>query len=188
MTACADGTGTYCCGRNQLGCCGTDRAIVIPTQASVVANNNTNTNTSSPNGGAFKSATIALAVILAVVALAGAGAVVWLLRKNKAIKKQLSEKLINDSRHVPPPVAIHPYEDNNSYNAGSTPQFKSSIISGSPSPAYEMNHNVQRYSELDGSMAPPRSEMGSPVYPQYENGLNSPRSMHSGLRSPHLGS
>ncbi|KAI1735007.1 hypothetical protein F4680DRAFT_436664 [Xylaria scruposa] len=174
MTACSDGTGTYCCGRNELGCCGTDHAIVIPTQASVVSSGDT-TNTTDASSNSFKSATIGLAVVVGVLLLTTAGIVTWLLRKNKITEKKLLEKT-EEARHVPPPIVAHPYS--NSYEPG-TPQIKDTSERGSPGMAPGMLTNQRHYSELDASIAASRSEMGSPVPHHFDNGEASPRSLNS---------
>ncbi|KAI0858797.1 hypothetical protein F4860DRAFT_286332 [Xylaria cubensis] len=173
MTACSDGTGTYCCGRNELGCCGTDHAIVIPTQASVVSSGDT-TNTTDSSSNSFKSATIGLAVVVGVLFLTAAGIITWLLRKNKIIDKKLLEKT-EEARYVPPPIVAHPYS--NSYEPG-TPQIKDASERGSPSVASGIPTNHRHYSELDASIAA-RSEMGSPVHHHFDNGEASPRSLNS---------
>ncbi|RYC62588.1 hypothetical protein CHU98_g3626 [Xylaria longipes] len=174
MTACSDGTGTYCCGRNQLGCCGTDHAIVIPTQASVVSTGGT-TQTADSSSNSFKSATIGLAVVIGVLLVTTVGIIAWLLKRNKFIKKKLLEKT-EEARHVPPPLVVHPYS--NSYEPG-TPQIKDSSRQGSPSVASGMAAHHYHYSELDASMAASRSEMGSPVQHQFDNAQASPRSLDS---------
>ncbi|KAJ2988878.1 hypothetical protein NUW58_g3752 [Xylaria curta] len=180
MTACSDGTGTYCCGRNELGCCGTNRAIVIPTQASVVSSCEPAQPAESSNP--FKSATIGLAVVLGVFLVTGAGGITWLLHQNNSIKKQLLEK--TEERHVPPPVVTHPYSD--SYDPGAL-QSKGSPLPGSPNAVPGMPVDPQRYSELDASMAASRSEMGSPVRHHFDNGEPSPRSLRSQPHSPYMG-
>jgi nitrate reductase NapE component len=83
MTSCGDST--YCCGSNNLQCCGTDRAITIPTQASVIR-------TETRESSTFRNVTIALAVVLGVVALVAAGVIIWLLQKNKGLRRQVDEK------------------------------------------------------------------------------------------------
>ncbi|KAI8627622.1 hypothetical protein F5Y19DRAFT_440576 [Xylariaceae sp. FL1651] len=176
MTACADGTGTYCCGHNNLTCCGTHQAVVIPTQASVMSSGTPNS-----SSGAFKNATIGLAVVLGVILLAAAGVVTWLLRKNKSVQRQLAEKM-EATGHAPPSIAVHPYHDSQSMGP---PQFKDSPTPRAPSDAYEMTGNQLRYSELDASIAATRSEMGSPVH-QHDSGMGSPRSIGSHPRSPYL--
>ncbi|KAI0809960.1 hypothetical protein GGR55DRAFT_146769 [Xylaria sp. FL0064] len=178
MTACSDGTNTYCCGRNELGCCGTDRAITIPTQGSVVSSSNTDKDT-DPSSNSFKSATIGLAVVLGVLLAAAAGIITWLLRQNRSIKKKLVEKT-EEERHVPPPVAVHPY----SGYEPEGPQFKDSSPQPSPSAASAMPASQYHYSELDASVAASRSEMGSPIQPQFDRGEASPRSVHSHPHGP----
>lgn len=180
MTACSDGTGTYCCGRNELGCCGTDHAIVIPTQASVVSSGDTTAAADSSSSNSFKSATIGLAVVLGVLFVATAGTVSWLLYKNKLVKKKLLEKTeAEEARHVPSPLVVHPYSS--PYDPG-TPQVKDSSGQGSPSAASGMHTNTRHYSELDASIAASRSEMGSPIHHQFDNGEPSPRSLNSHSR------
>ncbi|KAI1314154.1 hypothetical protein F5Y03DRAFT_4533 [Xylaria venustula] len=173
MTACSDGTGTYCCGRNNLSCCGTDKAIAIPTQGSVVSSSDTSIATNSSNS--FKNATIGLAVVLGVLLATAAGIITWLLRQNKSIKKELVEKT-EEARHVPPPVVVHPYLT--SYEP-ETPQIKDTFGQGSPSLASGEPVSQRHYSELDASMAATRSEMGSPVQHQFGFGEPSPRSINS---------
>ncbi|KAI0505583.1 hypothetical protein F5B22DRAFT_627014 [Xylaria bambusicola] len=180
MTQCPDGT--YCCGQNELGCCGTDRAIDIPTQGSVVSSGTNDASRSSSS--AFKKATIGLAVALGVVAIVAAGVIAWLFHQNKAMKKKLWEKAEEASQHVPPPVVVHPYST--SYEPV-TPQMKGSSMPGSPSVASGVLVDRHHYSELDASMAATRSEMGSPVQHDYFNGEASPRSFHSHPTTPHMG-
>ncbi|GAP88130.2 hypothetical protein SAMD00023353_1501030 [Rosellinia necatrix] len=176
MTACSDGTGTYCCGRNQLGCCGTDRAIVIPTQGSVVTSPNVNADDS---GTTFRNATIGLAAALGVLLITTVGIIIWLLRQNKSIKKQLSEKS-EDVRHVPPPIITHPYSDSHDTSPPNYP-----AVSGSPNATYGIPVRQQRYSELDASIAASRSEIGSPVQHQYDVNKSS-RSVISPPHSPFI--
>jgi hypothetical protein len=184
MTACSDGTGTYCCGKNNLSCCGTNRAITIPTQASVVSDDNH----SASSSDSFKSATIGLAVVLGLLFLAAAGVISWLLRQNKSIKKQLSEKT-DAANHLPPSVVVQPYQD--SYHNPS-PKFNDSTAPGSSSPGHELtsHRDHRRYTELDASVIASRSELGSPVHHQFDSGPGSPRSVASvhHLHSPQLGS
>ncbi|KAI0426009.1 hypothetical protein F5Y09DRAFT_351710 [Xylaria sp. FL1042] len=179
MTACSDGTGTYCCGRNELGCCGTDRAIVIPTQGSVVSSGDTTNNTGS-SFNSFKNATISLAVVLGVLLATTAGIITCLLRRNKSIKKELIEKT-EEARHMPPPALVHPYST--SYGP-ETPQFKDSSPQPSPSAASTMPASNYHYSELDASIAASRSEMGSPIQSQFDKGEPSPRSVRSHPHGP----
>ncbi|KAI1438346.1 hypothetical protein GGR50DRAFT_685485 [Xylaria sp. CBS 124048] len=160
LTPCSDGTGTYCCGHNELGCCGTDKAILIPTQVSVM-------DTEGPSiSTAYKDATIALAVIAGVLLIAATAVITWLHQKNKAIRRELSEKVAAS------PAPAGPYDP-------PSPPFKdnSEVVPVAMSVPFEMtsNQHHQRYSELDASGMAVRSEMRSPVPPQqFENGLSSP--------------
>lgn len=174
MTACSDGTGTYCCGRNELGCCGTDHAIVIPTQASVVASGGA-TQPPESSSNTFRNATIGLAVVLGVILVAASGVITWLLRQNKHFEKQLSEKN-GEARNVPPPVVVHPFSDSDGL---SSPPIKDSSAPGSPGFGFGISADHNRYSELDGSLAASRSEMGSPVPRHFDNDDVSPRTVIS---------
>ncbi|KAI0402194.1 hypothetical protein F4802DRAFT_379039 [Xylaria palmicola] len=183
MTACSDGTGTYCCGRNNLRCCGTDRAITIPTQASVVSSGN-DTNATDFSSDSFKRATIGLAVVLGVVLVTAGGLITWLTRKNRSITRQLAEKN-EEARNPPSPGVVHAsYLDS---PGQTTSQIKGSSLPGSPGSAFRLAANQERYSELDASMAASRSEMGSPVQRQFDNGEASPRSFNSHPNSHHMG-
>jgi len=182
MTACSDGTGTYCCGSNNLECCGTDRAIVIPTQGSVVSTDNNDSSDSS--NSSYKGATIGLAVVLGVFAIASLCAILWLLKQKKSVEQQLHEKInqLNQehSQQTPTPAIVTPYQD---YSTPATPGYKDSLAPTSPGHApYEMNSQGQRYSELDASAIAPRSEMGSPRPHNNYEGMGSPRSNDSFLR------
>ncbi|KAK5637386.1 hypothetical protein RRF57_013098 [Xylaria bambusicola] len=179
MTQCPDGT--YCCGQNELGCCGTDRAIDIPTQGSVVSSGAHNTSSNTSN--AFKNATIGLAVALGVVAIFATGVIAWLFHQNKAMKKQLLEKG-EEASHLPPPVVVHPYS---STYEPATPQMKDPSMPESPSMASGVLVGRRHFSELDGSMSATRSEMGSPVQHDYFNGEASPRSFYSHSATAHVG-
>ncbi|KAI1113514.1 hypothetical protein F5Y14DRAFT_417482 [Nemania sp. NC0429] len=181
MTACSDGTGTYCCGRNELGCCGTDHAIAIPTQASVVSSGGAPQPPGS-SSNAFKSATIGLAVVLGVLLATSAGVITYLLSQNKSIKRKLSEKT-EETSHVPPSVVIHPYTD--SRGVESPPMKDSLSPPGSPGSELGNYVDIHRYSELDATLAPSRSEMGSPVQQHFDHGEASPGAINSQLHQPH---
>ncbi|KAI0398325.1 hypothetical protein F5Y17DRAFT_454323 [Xylariaceae sp. FL0594] len=206
MTACSDGTGTYCCGEKNLECCGTDRAIVIPTQGSVVVSSPSDNNSSKPAKNSFKAATIALAVILGVFTITFLTTIVRLEKKRKSAETQLHEKtsLLNDQERQhqqqqqqqqqilnhhptpsPSPAILVPYQDYG--GSPSNPGYKDAASSlhapASPPPpphAYEMNSQAttHRYSELDAGVAPPRSEMSSPGPGLHSTyeGMGSPRS------------
>lgn len=171
MTQCGDGT--YCCGLQNFACCGTDNAIVVPVQASVVSSGG-----SGSSSGVFKSATIGLAVVLGVVFITTAGIITWLLHQNKTMKKKLLEK-VEEERHVPPPVVVHPYST--AYESGTPYNMKDASIPGSPSVASGKLGDRRHYSELDASIAATRSEMGSPVQHNFFTGESS----HSHPQTPH---
>ncbi|KAI1361746.1 hypothetical protein F5Y08DRAFT_12165 [Xylaria arbuscula] len=186
VTQCPDGT--YCCGANEYSCCGTDRAITVATQASVVSSNDSNNTDNSSD--AFKSATIGLAVVLGVVFIAASGIIAWLSHQNKTMKRKLSEKTEEEEthHHVPPPVVVHPYAaSTTAYEPGTPAQFKDgSIPPGSPSAGSGMMVDRRHYSELDASMT--RSEMGSPVQHEFQfSGEPSPRSYNSHPQTPQIG-
>ena len=127
ITPCGDGT--YCCGSNNLRCCNTNESFTIPTQSSVVAANVTETvlvthTASSGDASTFRGATIGLGAALGVVALAGLGAVLWLLRRNRSLYQQLVEAQsaapqYQDGGHhaagmaqtTPGSHAAHPYQE-----------------------------------------------------------------------------
>jgi hypothetical protein len=174
ITPCTDGK--YCCGHNNLSCCGTTRAFELPTLVNVTTGNVTQTSvvteTAIAESATFKNVTIGLAAALGVVALIAAGAVFALHRKNLALHKQL-----NDAHHTPAPglapsmaqsstvgpfrqSEIDPYED---LGRGSTiasasvyggahsyhNKAVSSVPPSSPGPCEAPTH--MRYSELDAT-------------------------------------
>lgn len=161
MTVCLDGTGTYCCGHSEYGCCGTDHAIVIPTQASVISSGGV-TQTPDFSFNVFKGTTIGLAAALGLTLATAAGVITWLLRQNKSIKKKLSEN-----------------------NEEASPTMKDSSAPTSPGSGFGNSADHRRISELDASLAVSRSEMGSPVQRYFHNGETSPRSMNSQSHQPH---
>jgi hypothetical protein len=176
ITPCTDGK--YCCGHNNLNCCGTDRAFELPTLVNVKNGNVTQTAivtvTAIAESATFKNATIGLAVVLGVVALIAAGAVFALHRKNLALHKQL------DDRHQAPAPApapsmaqsstpgpfrqseIDPYQDfgpgstiTSASVYGGTPPYHNKAVSSIPpsSPGLSEAPTHMRYSELDATHA-----------------------------------
>ncbi|KAK0716086.1 hypothetical protein B0H67DRAFT_554475 [Lasiosphaeris hirsuta] len=80
MTSCTDGT--YCCGRNNLTCCGTTWAVKPPT---LLMNT---TITTTPSSTKTNIAPIAgLGGALGAVVLGAAGAILYLLRRIKTLQK-----------------------------------------------------------------------------------------------------
>lgn len=166
ITPCTDGK--YCCGHNNLGCCGTDEAFEIPTQASVIADNLTETQvvteTASPSGSPYKDATIGLAVVLGVGALAAVGAILWLLRKNKGLYQQLQQaqppvQEIRDPSFRDP--NLQETGDGTEYTGPSSPRQQWAVYKPSASPSVpEADGNPHRYSELDATVAFDRQHTG----------------------------
>lgn len=92
MTACNDGTGSYCCGGNTQ-CCGTSRAVSIPAfQDSVCHNTSADEDEDAAALSTWRSATIGLAAALGVTLLAALASTVWMARQNKKLKKQLAAR------------------------------------------------------------------------------------------------
>ncbi|KAK7928320.1 hypothetical protein PG985_005318 [Apiospora marii] len=97
ITNCNDGSGKYCCGET-TSCCGTDRAVSIPTQDSVCSAHTADDNGSDAT--TFKNATIGLAVVAGVSLLVAMASIFWFLRQNKSLKQQLAdEKSNSEHRH-----------------------------------------------------------------------------------------
>jgi hypothetical protein len=96
MTPCTDGT--FCCGHNNLTCCGTEWAIRVPTQASInggAANTTitaTVTATPDPSGPGI-GAVVGLAAALGVVLLLAIGVFFYFNRQNRALKSKNADLL-----------------------------------------------------------------------------------------------
>jgi hypothetical protein len=155
------GDGTYCCGHDNLECCGTDRAIKIPTQASVVTTSNVTETafvTATVTPGTYKNATIGLAVVVGVMALAAIGAIVWLLRQNKTLRNQLDQKVHTET--TPSTQVAQPYNDaylpvsTQSPTVATSTSPRISEFSHKPAPLTEI-HGQSRYSELDANNGRP---------------------------------
>ncbi|KAI0021547.1 hypothetical protein F4780DRAFT_737812 [Xylariomycetidae sp. FL0641] len=195
MTPCTDGT--YCCGSQNLTCCGTEHAVVVPTQVSVDADDDADADANSRSGqaaSAYKSATIALAVLAGVFLLAGAAAAAHLGRRDRAHRAELGEvreKLaaaVSAARNPSPPPPPPPppvQQQQQQYSPYHSPQFGPkahpyqhhlSSPPGSPGMPLEAADgggggvNPSRFSELDASVVATRSEMGSPPPPPFEHG------------------
>src|SRR5262245_14192371 len=89
LTPCTDGT--FCCGHNNLTCCGTEWAINVPTQAVVTDATETTVVTQVTNGGPGIAAVAGLGIGLGVVMLVAAGIIYYLTRQRKQLKKQNQE-------------------------------------------------------------------------------------------------
>ncbi|KAI1340432.1 hypothetical protein F5Y15DRAFT_58224 [Xylariaceae sp. FL0016] len=167
MTPCGDGS--FCCGHQNLTCCGTENAINVPTQATVSMSDDNG----SSNNKAYKDATIALAVCFGVVSLAAAAAIAWLFGKNRSLKQELAGKAETPAPTATPMMSQYPASQ---YPASLDPSTAYAKHESSPYPANvsEMGGH-HRYSELDASVVA-RSEMGSPPPPP-ESGPASPRTV-----------
>lgn len=125
----------------------------------------------------FRSATIALAAICGVLALVLLASVLWLLKKNKSLKREVAtaesagptvqDQQPQQSQLLPSP-SLHGETGGQSPPSQYANQFHKqsyNTLHGSPNPSEAVpaypGHNIQRYSELDGA-AVARSEMGSP--------------------------
>jgi hypothetical protein len=101
LTPCTDGT--FCCGHNNLTCCGTQWAIRVPTQPTVVGANTTTTATvtATPDASAGPgiAAVAGLGIGLGVVMLVAAGVIYYLKRQNSALKKK-NEGLAADAQQA----------------------------------------------------------------------------------------
>ncbi|KAI1821850.1 hypothetical protein F4861DRAFT_430349 [Xylaria intraflava] len=159
MTTCSDGSGAYCCGHNQLGCCGTKNALIVQPQADVFQNFE---NSHVPR--VFKRATIGLAVVAGVITIASLVIITGLNQKNKAIKREFNEKTTEST------MALSTHTD--PYGLP-----KDVCLPGSPGAPLEMNMNTaqyQRFSELESRMMSAQSEMNSPVpQPPFDNDRDS---------------
>ncbi|CAM1504265.1 Fc.00g018560.m01.CDS01 [Cosmosporella sp. VM-42] len=104
LTPCTDGT--YCCGHNNLTCCGTSYAVKVPIQASVIASEKAKNDTS-----ALKNTAIGLGAALGVVSILFTAAILWLMRKNKSLRWRLdgSDKPVQS--HWEPQSGVDEYND-----------------------------------------------------------------------------
>ncbi|KAK0614597.1 hypothetical protein B0T14DRAFT_606849 [Immersiella caudata] len=95
MTSCTDGT--YCCGRNNLTCCGTPWAIEPPT---VVSSALTTTVTASASSSPSNTRTLAgLGAALGAVLFLALGATFYLLRRIQKLKSSLADSQPLLDRH-----------------------------------------------------------------------------------------
>lgn len=196
ITGCNDGSGKYCCGET-TSCCGTDRAVSIPTQESVCSAHSVDDN-GSGDAATFKNATIGLAVVAGVSLLVALASTLWFLRQNKSLKQQLADEKSNSEHHhhqqasmmhdrasVVPTMADSNHPGGSVYGGSTTHHNQSPLLDpshpyynktphGSPPPQHQNpplspgsdihhhhNHNLARYSELDGGTTN-RIEMASP--------------------------
>ena len=166
------GDGTYCCGHNNLNCCDTDKAFTLPTQSSVVASNVTETAvvTETANSSSYKDATIGLAVVLGVVALAALLGILWLLKKNRELSSQLAQnqqpthaqmQQTPQSQYMDPYLQEQEDERRTEITSASSPSHGHSAFTPYKPPTSpsvpEIDGNHHRYSELDATSTQHRS-------------------------------
>ncbi|KAF4120084.1 hypothetical protein GMORB2_3495 [Geosmithia morbida] len=169
ITPCTDGK--YCCGSNNLACCGTDEAFEIPT----MADKSTETANRAASATRYKNSTIGLAVALGIVAFAAAAAVLWLTRKNRRLSDGLASGAVPTASPVDEQQS--PAQHNGSIYDPHSPTTGTQMTSVSPAPLPHSSGDSkvvtdraydQRYSELDGtSLSPPyeRSAASPPLHP-----------------------
>lgn len=148
------------------------------------------TETAAADASAMRGATIGLAVVLGVVTLFAVGAILWLVRRNKSLRRQLNEASSSSSDPQEPTTAVtqtpislaaRPYQE--SYLGGDS----ATNVTSSPNPQYSYygkpplssagvptspsEIDGQRYSELDATadngnrgslLTSPLREEGSP--------------------------
>lgn len=90
MTSCTDGT--YCCGHNNLTCCGTQWAVKVPLLTSTTTTTITTTATASPSSQSNVAIYAGLGGALGLVVLVSAGLVLYLVRHIKKLKGQVSHQ------------------------------------------------------------------------------------------------
>ncbi|KAK8079435.1 hypothetical protein PG997_007253 [Apiospora hydei] len=210
ITGCNDGSGKYCCG-DTTSCCGTSRAVTIPTQESVCTAHTLNSDDGSGDAATFKNATIGLAVVAGVTLLAAVASTLWFLRQNKSLKKQLADEklaaghqqasMMHNNRGSMVPTMTDSNHPGGSVYGGSTthhpspmpdhshPYHKAPGSSPPPhpplSPHSDGHHgNMQRYSELDAGTN--RIEMASPDPYAQQNRNSTQPSYSSPMHSPGL--
>lgn len=182
ITPCGDGT--YCCGRENLGCCDTERAFSLPTLADVVSENVTETavvTEAASSNSSYKDATIGLAVVLGVVALAALLGALWLLKKNKALQTRVQDmqqappshmQQTPHSQYADPYLQDHEDEPGTEITSASSPRHGAFAPYKPPtSPSMpEVDGSQQRYSELDAT-SPQTREFGT-VSPNMDRSIN----------------
>ncbi|KAH8884716.1 hypothetical protein GQ53DRAFT_829664 [Thozetella sp. PMI_491] len=163
LTPCTDGT--FCCGRNNLTCCGTKYAVSVTTQSSVVVVQ-TATVTATPAEGPPVAALAGVGAGLGAAILALCGALFCLRRKHEAIKRK-NAFLEHSASQVEPsllsvsgrPLSFMPGSAAPTLTTPSThvpsmqdfAAFKAFVTTYQA--AAEGGSNPHRYSELDATTA-----------------------------------
>ncbi|KAK8091300.1 hypothetical protein PG994_000805 [Apiospora phragmitis] len=210
ITPCNDGSSQYCCG-DTTSCCGTSRAVTIPTQESVCSAHTLDSDDASSDATTFKNATIGLAVVAGVSLLVAIASTLWFLRQNKSLKKQLADEKLASEQHntstmhdrpsVVPTMTDSNHPGGSVYGGGSThnqspmpdhshPYYNKTPV-GSPPPQHppmsrnsEVHGNLSRYSELDAGTN--RIEMASPDPYTQQNRNSTQPNYSTPLHSPGL--
>lgn len=140
--------------------------------------------TGSDKAKSFKSATIALAVLLGVVVVAAAAAIFWLTRKNKSLRGQVpadqpapdmtqqQQQPYHDNSHNHD-AAVHSAAPAYEAHADSTPAHS---VTGSPVPQWANKpgdgygqQQQHRYSELDGTSLANTQDQRTPGSPPLQS-------------------
>ncbi|KAM7200397.1 hypothetical protein V8F20_005374 [Naviculisporaceae sp. PSN 640] len=90
MTSCTDGS--YCCGHNNLTCCGTQWAVKVPLLTTGTISTTTVTATPSPIVRSNMAVSAGLGGALGLVVLVSAGLIFYLLRNIRKLKGELGKR------------------------------------------------------------------------------------------------
>ncbi|KAG9251870.1 uncharacterized protein F5Z01DRAFT_256023 [Emericellopsis atlantica] len=153
LTPCGDGR--YCCG-DTTACCSGEDAFSIPIQEEVIQG-------ATQSFKTYKNATIGLAVVLGIVALAALLGIFWLLKKNRSLKarQQTSTPAMEESstaqqqqnsNNVDPYVQDQEDMARTDTTSMASPHTQYPMYKPPMSPSMaEVGSNPQRYSELDAT-------------------------------------
>ncbi|KAK3324998.1 hypothetical protein B0H66DRAFT_636505 [Apodospora peruviana] len=182
MTSCTDGT--YCCGHNNLTCCGTQWAVKVPLLTSTTITTTTITPTPTPAPANQNIAAIAgLGGALGLVTLVSAGVVFYLVRQIRLLKsgKDDSHKTFVPEATSPqfgktslsPAGPATPWTPNSQQGQQSLPQEFKAMYDGStmhqqtPQGGFMMSPNSgQRPTEME--LSPPRVELEGNQFPSIQ--------------------
>jgi hypothetical protein len=179
MTPCTDGS--YCCGHNNLTCCGTQWAVRVTQQAVVAMSNATVTAVVTQTPGAMPgtAAIAGLGGALGLVVLAAVGVIIWLKRQNANLKKKNESLAATAAPNLEPfrPMSYMPSSSAPTMVAPSShvpsmqdfAAFKSmyeNVIAYQS--AQEMAHNPSRLSELDANTAAAARQFRLSTLPPFE--------------------
>ncbi len=198
LTPCTDGT--FCCGKNNLTCCGSQYAVSVTTQASVVVVQ-TATTTATPSGVPGIAAVAGLGAGLGVVILVSIGIIVCLRRRNTALALK-NASLPSSTGQLDPnlpsptlrpmsfmPSSAAPTLIAPSSHVPSMQDFAAFKAFMGYQSATEVAGNPQRYSELDATNAATarhlsRLSVQTPVGFEQFREASMERETHQGLSLP----